>query len=73
MNLVFPLGSDGMRRVCYYTNWAQYRPGIGKFTPENIDERLCSHIVYAFSKLNSKHELTPFEWNDDSTEWSKGM
>ncbi|XP_021340846.1 chitinase-3-like protein 1 isoform X2 [Mizuhopecten yessoensis] len=70
MSVVF--GSYGMRRVCYYTNWAQYRPKLGKYTPDNIDDRLCSHIVYSFAKL-TKHALTPFEWNDDSTEWSKGM
>lgn len=65
-------GAYGMRRVCYYTNWAQYRPKIGKYTPDNIDDRLCTHIVYSFAKLTN-HALTPFEWNDDSTEWSKGM
>ncbi|XP_069125574.1 chitotriosidase-1-like [Argopecten irradians] len=70
MSMVF--GAYGMRRVCYYTNWAQYRPKIGKYTPDNIDDRLCTHIVYSFAKLTN-HALTPFEWNDDSTEWSKGM
>ncbi|XP_033739615.1 chitotriosidase-1-like isoform X2 [Pecten maximus] len=70
MSMVF--GSYGMRRVCYYTNWAQYRPKAGKYTPENIDDRLCTHIVYSFAKLTN-HALTPFEWNDDSTDWSKGM
>jgi chitinase len=57
--------------VCYYTNWAQYRSGKNYF-PESIDPQLCTHYVYAFAKLNG-NQLAPFEWNDDDTDWSKGM
>ena len=60
------------RRVCYYTNWSQYRPGNGRFVPENVDPFLCTHVVYAFAKLRGNH-LEAFEWNDESTDWSKGM
>jgi len=59
--------------VCYYTNWAQYRTKPGQFYPENIDPKLCTHLIYAFGKIDDKSELAPFEWNDESTEWSKGM
>ncbi|XP_076441133.1 acidic mammalian chitinase-like [Babylonia areolata] len=66
-------GADSCKKiVCYHTNWSQYRPGAGKFFPENIDPSLCTHIVYAFAKMTGNH-LAPFEWNDDSTDWSKGM
>ena len=60
------------RIVCYYTNWAQYRQGRGKFFPENVDPNLCTHGIYSFAKLNG-NKLHPFEWNDDDTDWSKGM
>lgn len=59
--------------VCYYTNWAQYRPKPGSFFPENIDPKLCTHIIFAFAKLSETYELKEFEWNDESTPWSKGM
>ena len=64
--------SAPMRRVCYYTNWSQYRQEAGKFYPENVDPNLCTHVIYAFAKLNGNH-LKAFEWNDESTPWSKGM
>lgn len=58
--------------VCYYTNWAQYRNGPGRFYPENLDVSLCTHVMYAFAKLE-KGVLAAYEWNDESTEWSVGM
>ncbi|XP_046577671.1 chitinase-3-like protein 1 isoform X5 [Haliotis rubra] len=60
------------RVVCYYTNWSQYRPEPYKFFPENIDPRLCTHINYAFAKMNG-NMLAAFEWNDMSEPWAKGM
>lgn len=59
--------------VCYYTNWAQYRPAPANFFPENIDPWLCTHIIFSFAKINDNLELAPFEWNDISTAWIKGM
>ncbi|XP_059149313.1 chitinase-3-like protein 1 [Physella acuta] len=65
-------GAACQRRVCYHTNWSQYRQEPGKFMPGNIDPHLCTHIIYAFAKL-SNNELAAFEWNDEDTDWAKGL
>ena len=59
--------------VCYYTNWSQYRQRPASFFPEDVDPFMCTHIIYAFAKLNGQSILEEFEWNDPTTEWSKGM
>nr|KAI8754759.1 chitotriosidase-1-like [Biomphalaria glabrata] len=65
-------GSQCQRRVCYYTNWSQYRSGLGKFLPEDIDPFLCTHLIFAFAKVkNSKIEAV--EWNDEDTDVTKGL
>ncbi len=58
--------------VCFFSNWAQYREGDAKFMPENIDANLCTHIVFSFAKVIDD-SLQPYEWNDESTGWSKGL
>ncbi|KAL6119286.1 uncharacterized protein ACO6RY_03891 [Pungitius sinensis] len=51
--------------VCYFTNWSQYRPGVGKYLPADVDPTLCTHLIYAFSIISHSNELAPYEWNDD--------
>lgn len=58
------------RRVCYYTNWSQYRPNEGKYLPKDINATLCTHIAIAFGKITDT--LGPFEWNDESTPYREG-
>jgi len=53
------------KRVCYYTNWAQYRPAGGKYFPEDIDPFLCTHVIYSFAKIGRGGKLAMYEWNDD--------
>merc|ERR1719357_1408779 len=38
--------------VCYWGTWANYRPDGGKFTPEQVDPELCTHLVYSFAGLD---------------------
>ncbi|KAG7164861.1 chitinase 10-like 4 [Homarus americanus] len=59
--------------VCYFTNWAWYRPNIGKYTPDNIDPTLCTHIVYGFAVLDySNLIMKPHDsWADiDNSGWN---
>ncbi|EDO40446.1 predicted protein [Nematostella vectensis] len=52
-------------RVCYYTNWSQYRPKGGTFWPEDIDPHLCTHVIHSFSKVNlTTHVMEKYEKND---------
>ena len=43
---------EGYKVVCYFTNWAWYRPEGGKYQPRDIKEDLCTHIVYGFAVLD---------------------
>ena len=56
---------NAYHRVCYYTNWAQYRPEGAKFFPEDIDPFLCTHIMYSFAKIDAQNKIAMYEWNDD--------
>jgi len=53
------------RRVCYYANWAPYRDLTPALYPDNIDPTLCTHIHYAFAKVDPKTlALVPTEEHD---------
>merc|ERR1711899_448690 len=49
---------------CYFTNWSYKRPGMGKFTPEDVDASLCTHIVFAFATIEN-NKLKGSEDNDE--------
>jgi len=59
------VASQSYKRVCYYTNWSQYRDGPAEFFPEDIDPTLCTHIIYAFARMEG-NRLHPYENNDDA-------
>ena len=46
--------SSGQQKsvICYFSNWAGLRSGDGKYVPENIPGEHCTHVVYAFAKLD---------------------
>lgn len=41
------------KKVFYYSNWAQYRSGSGRFTPDDLRNIDATHIIYAFATLNA--------------------
>ena len=40
--------------ACYFSNWAGYRQGNGKFEPEDIDVNECTHLMYGYGIINNK-------------------
>ena len=62
---IFTQVTYGYRMVCYYENWSQYREGVQKMMPSDIDPSLCTHVLYAFAKITDG-VLAPIEWNDFS-------
>lgn len=55
--------------VCYYVNWSHYGQeqmvysGEEKMMPVDIDPYLCTHILFAFAKIESG-ALAPTETTD---------
>ena len=42
--------------------------GVGKFLPDEIDASLCTHLIFAFAKLEN-NKLVNYEWNDVPPTW----
>jgi len=66
---------SGYKVVCYFTNWATYRHGHAKYTPNNIDGQLCTHIIYGFATLNAAtHKIKMHDsWADSASNYGLGF
>lgn len=42
-----------------------YRPGTAKFSPQNINPYLCTHLIYAFGGFTKDNTLKPFDKYQD--------
>nr|QPD99037.1 putative chitinase 1 [Tityus serrulatus] len=61
---------DEMKVVCYFISWGINREGHAKFTAEDIDPFLCTHIIYAFAGLDSKDLI--IKPGDENVDVNKG-
>ncbi|KAL4707023.1 hypothetical protein ACJJTC_000450 [Scirpophaga incertulas] len=43
--------------MCYYGTWAARFPGVGKFTVNDVNTTLCTHLMYAFAGINEEGEM----------------
>lgn len=58
--------------VCYYSSWAVYRPGDGKIEINDIDPRLCTHLIYSFIGINADGSIRIMDsWSDLANDGGK--
>lgn len=50
---------------CYVGTWANYRPGNGAFKIEDVDAKLCTHLMYAFVGITEDGDVKSLDpWLD---------
>lgn len=58
--------------VCYYASWSARRPGLGRFSPEDVNAQMCTHLVYAFGSLKD-NRLALVDDNDELSDQDVGV
>ncbi|KAK6165593.1 hypothetical protein SNE40_022494 [Patella caerulea] len=57
---ILPIIGAEFVSLCYFTNWANTRPVAEvRFTIEDIDPYICTHLIYAFADIKTDHTLSP--------------
>ena len=51
--------------VCYYASWSARRPGIGRYSPEDVNAELCTHLIYAFGSLKDNRLALSSDLNEE--------
>ncbi|RUS91483.1 hypothetical protein EGW08_000807, partial [Elysia chlorotica] len=46
-------GGSCKRVVCFYPRSAQFKKGIGKVMPGNLDPKHCTHLIYGFASIKN--------------------
>ncbi len=42
----------GKQVFCHVSNWARYRPGEGRFLPQDLDPDLCTNVIYSYAGID---------------------
>ena len=58
---------ENVKLICYYSNWAIYRPGVARFTPQNINPFLCVSIIVFNFQMNTNNQS--INWSIVSNVW----
>lgn len=66
-----PANQREAKVFCYYTNWSYRRPGMGQFTPEDVDATMCTHIFFAFATIKD-NKIAASEDNDVGDAFTEG-
>ncbi|CAN7939150.1 unnamed protein product, partial [Ixodes hexagonus] len=59
--------------ICYWGSWSHYRHGSGAFSVDRVDPTLCTHLVYAFAKIENGVIKAFDDYLDLAKPWHLGM